>query len=775
MIHDALKVLCEPGHVYEVRAFDVPQGSYQSKESGYFDDLNAMAEACEQLTNRGARAVYFTPNPVHADLLARARNRIITARRGLLTSDEDIDHRRWLLVDIDPVRASGISSTYEEHESALALALAIRNKMLARGWPRPVFGDSGNGAHLMWRIDLENTSESTALVQQVLQKLSVLFGTASLSVDQTVHNSARIWKVPGTWARKGDATAERPHRQACVVDAPRWLEEVTREQLEAFAEPETKTKAQVSATGRGSFSVDDFISRNFPQASPEEYRGGRKWVLEVCPFNSEHDDRSAVVIERADGALGFRCHHNGCAGRGWRELRELLEPGSRAEQESVFSDAEIDAWLAGPEPDAKPWQHLLIRAAGKDGEPGPLKPVVANALIILRFDREWRDVLAFDELRLETITLKRPPWGEVETCSWEPQQPWTDGDDIRLASWMSLRYGVHFTQKLGPVVETIARLRSFHPIVDYLDSLTWDGEKRLDTWLTHYLGVEETDYTRLVGRLWLVSAVARVYLPGCKADYVLVLEGAQGAGKSSALRALAGDWFNDTPVELGSKDSFMAIRGRWICELAELDALNRSEAARAKAFFSSCVDSYRPPYGHRTVDQPRRCVFAGTTNDSQYLRDATGGRRFWPVTCGAIDLPTLRADRGQLWAESRAAFCAGERWFPAGDEHGLCAEQQEARFQVDAWEEIVSSWLSGRTSSATLDDVMRHALGIESSNMRRGDQIRVGLILKRLGWESRRKQVAGRWVRAYEPTCRVELGSNSDRQLGSSHFASKFH
>src|SRR5581483_7104435 len=193
----------------------------------------------------------------------------------------------------------------------------------------------------------------------------------------------------------------------------------------------------------------------------------------------------------------------------------------------------------------------------------------------------------------------------------------------------------------GQAVQTAARDRPIHPVKAYLHALLWDGVQRVDTWLSAYLGAEDTEYARAVGSRWLISAVARIYRPGVKADCCLILEGPQGIKKSTALRTLAGEYFTDELADLGSKDAALQIRGVWIVEISELDSLARSEIASIKAFMSRTADRFRPPFGKRVVECPRQCVFAGTVNHTEYLRDETGARRFWPVLCGTIDIEAL--------------------------------------------------------------------------------------------------------------------------------------
>ena len=222
---------------------------------------------------------------------------------------------------------------------------------------------------------------------------------------------------------------------------------------------------------------------------------------------------------------------------------------------------------------------------------------------------------------------------------------------------------------------------------------------RIETWACRYLGAEDTAFNRSVGALWLISAVARIFRPGVKADHMLVLEGPQGARKSTALKILAGeDWFTDELPDLGSKDAAMHMQGVWIIEIAELDAIGKAEVSRIKAFLTRTTDRFRPPYGRYTIEVPRQCVFAGTVNPDTYLRDETGNRRFWPVRCGTIDIDALARDRDQLWAEAVARFRAGAIWWLDTPELIAAATaEQEKRYQADAWDDLIANWITHET------------------------------------------------------------------------------
>jgi putative DNA primase/helicase len=201
-----------------------------------------------------------------------------------------------------------------------------------------------------------------------------------------------------------------------------------------------------------------------------------------------------------------------------------------------------------------------------------------------------------------------------------------------------------------------------------------------------YFGASDTIYSREVGLRFMISAVARVMSPGCKADHVLILEGPQGSQKSTAACILAGErWFTDELSELGSKDAALQLRGRWIIEMAELDALRKSEATRIKAFLSRRTDRFRPPSGRAVATIPRQCVFIGTTNSDGYLKDESGGRRFWPIRCGRISVDAIGNDRDQLWAEAIHHYRSDTPWWMNDEVSRLAAEEQQERYVGDPW------------------------------------------------------------------------------------------
>ncbi len=320
-IRAALDALFAPGAVVELRILNTPRAG---TVSGYYDDHDRLARDAAALQRRHGCSVYATVNPPKRELLARAANRAVERARAT-TADTDIAQRRWFFVDLDPRRPAGLSATDAEHAAALALAETLRDALSADGWPDPVLADSGNGGHLLYRVDLPNDAESTALLRGCLEALALRFGDAAVDVDLTTFNPSRIGKLYGTVAMKGDSTAERPHRLARLLDVPAAITPVSPALLAALA---ARAPRPVPAPGYGgAFDLAHWIAEyGLSVAHEGEWNGGYRWVLRACPWNAEHTNRSAYIVRLANGAIAAGCQHNGCAGMGWRELRAGFEP-----------------------------------------------------------------------------------------------------------------------------------------------------------------------------------------------------------------------------------------------------------------------------------------------------------------------------------------------------------------------------------------------------------------------------------------------------------------
>jgi predicted P-loop ATPase len=414
---------------------------------------------------------------------------------------------------------------------------------------------------------------------------------------------------------------------------------------------------------------------------------------------------------------------------GDRELHRIFEKATRAAAQSEGPDDEISE-----EPDGSgSWEKWL-----QLDDRGQVIPNLANAALALRQAPELAHLVAYDEMLRHTLLLRMVPGSRGGAFT--GARPLKDTDIAAVQEWLQK----HQLRRLGKetahqAIELVAHEAAFHPVRNYLSALAWDGTRRLETWLTIYLGAEATPYTNAIGMMFLIAAVARIFAPGSKCDYLLVLEGPQGARKSSACRILGGEWFSDSlPDVTAGKDVALHLNGKWLIEIAELSALGRAETAALKAFLTRNTERYRPPYGREEIIAPRQCVFVGTTNRETYLRDETGGRRFWPVRVGTIDTDALARDRDQLFAEAVAAYRAGEPWWPDSDfEREHITPQQEARFEGDAWEELIGAWLAER-DRCTLAEVAREGLHFTSDRLGTADQRRIVAVLTRLGWEQRR-------------------------------------
>lgn len=334
-IRRAWRIFVDEGAVIELRALKTRQNIV----SGYYTDPEAFVRDATALSGQAA-GVYFTLNPVKKALFARAANRAKGWARAT-TSDQDVTERRWFGIDFDARREAEISATDEEHAAALEKTRAARAWLSSLGWPASVLADSGNGGHAVYSIRLPNDPETTALLERCLKVLAARFDDEQVQVDQRTFNAARIWKLYGTAACKGDSIPDRPHRLACGLIVPDAVIDLTRDQLEALAEmspedtPAGRGHATFSTGGRP-FDLEDWIARYAPDVvkHPGAWGSGERWEFPVCPWNEAHTNGAAFLIRRVNGAIAAGCLHNGCKGKRWHDLRDAREPGWRERREA---------------------------------------------------------------------------------------------------------------------------------------------------------------------------------------------------------------------------------------------------------------------------------------------------------------------------------------------------------------------------------------------------------------------------------------------------------
>lgn len=303
---------------------------------------------------------------------------------------------------------------------------------------------------------------------------------------------------------------------------------------------------------------------------------------------------------------------------------------------------------------------------------GGIAQTIGNAVLVLRHDKRLRGIIARDEMTHDIVARKALPWRG------KPGQ-WTDEDDAALRHFMEQHYGLSSKDKIFDAVNIVAQENKFHPVRDYLDGCTWDGVERVDTLLIDYMGADDTPYTRAVTRKTLVAAVARIYRPGCKFDYMLTLRGRQGIGKSAFIGKLGGAWFSDSFTTLQGKEAYEQVQGVWIMEVGELAGMRKAEAETIKLFISKQSDRFRQAYGRRIKDYPRQCIFIGTTNEQQFLRDTTGNRRFW-----VVDTPNT--PRLSIWdlddAAIRSIWAEAVKLYKDGEPLYLARELEQAAREV---------------------------------------------------------------------------------------------
>jgi hypothetical protein len=360
------------------------------------------------------------------------------------------------------------------------------------------------------------------------------------------------------------------------------------------------------------------------------------------------------------------------------------ETPSVKDDEAVTEEdtARLQQEAGTPEPPPNSFRPRDLLMTNKKGEP---LSNIANAMTMLTHDPELDGCFQYDLMELDSVLVRRLPG---EQPPFEFPRKLSDVD-ISLVQVYLQRHGLTQIGKtaVGDAIEAIARESAYHPIRDYFSSLTWDGVNRLDSFAHVYLGCADTQYNNTIGRLLWLQIVARIYRPGSQCDHMCILEGDQGAGKSSALAIIGGKWFsNHLPSSVIDKDFSQHIKGKMLIEVAELEAMNKADTNAFKGVITRRVEKYRRSFGRKESVEPRQCTFAGSTNAKVYLKDSTGGRRFWPIQTGRIRRDLLDRDRDQLFAEAVLAFKEGAKWWPDEEfEKTYIAAEQEARRIVDPW------------------------------------------------------------------------------------------
>ena len=554
-----------------------------------------------------------------------------------------------------------------------------------------------------------------------------------LDTDDCVHDLPRVMRLPGFVHRKGAPTLI----DGLVIGdvSKRYtIAEVTRAfPFLRLAKPNEKPRKSPRERFDEAVARLALTTENRNDALFRTARVGRDLIRQ-----------GALTRDEVEDACIDACVRNGYADEKETKLVSTLE--------SALSDSGAH-WEAG----------LMCNDKGVPAAN------VGNACLILANHPAWEGVLALDVRNAEVFFRSEPPWVQAITGGDFPRAC-EDGDETLCATWFSKfqRMGIagHVAQA---AMLAIAKREPFDPVVDYLDSVKWDGVPRAETWLMDHAQASDAPeaYLRAVAKRWLIAAVARAMSPGCQADSMLILEGTQEAGKTSLGRVMGGPFFaGGPPKDVSGQKMQEFIRGPWIIEFGELSSFKKAEAEDVKTFLTNLVDRYRPAYGHVIGTFPRRCVFMGSTNRTHYFSDATGNRRFWPVRCGTIDVAALRLIRDQLWAEAVALYDAGEPWELTPAEKTLAKEQQADRLIVDSLEDKIAraletgvrasftigskggTWaIPPKCESVSVLEVLEHVCG-DTHEHNKAMQMRIADILTHgLKWAHRRLTVDG--VREY--------------------------
>lgn len=501
----------------------------------------------------------------------------------------------------------------------------------------------------------------------------------------------------------------------------------------------------------------------------EDYDHDRSRALNAAIYGmvkADLDNNEIVsALTDEDNALSECALDRGKGSRA-RAARWVLPQVNKARENlkashDFLDQAILDETLNEDEARAQEIEMLDWRDSLDKNQQGGLKNSLKNVETILR--RCTKDpLIGFEQFSNNRIYLLNPPWVQ-EGEMWKGKEL-VDSDFIAIKVWINRIF--KFEPSIQTVIEAVmhvSMLKKYHVVRDWLNTLQWDGRERLDYWLLEFLNAEgPEDYIKAVSRKTLVAAVKRVFEPGCKFDYMTVLEGNQGIGKSTALAVLAGEWFSDSIGDIENKDVINQIQSKWIIEVGEMAAANRSEVNSLKLFTSRQVDRARVAFARTAENYPRQCIFIGTTNNDTYLKDETGNRRFWPVRVGDVYLESLRAHREQIWAEAVHRYKAGEKlWLDDKKLEIIAKQEQNLRFMVDEWETVIGDWLDcdefkKMRKSCTANDIWSKCFGHDVSKFSKADQMRVGQALTRLQWKRARRWKDGKVQRLWERPQKVD-------------------
>lgn len=576
--------LAEPGDVIELRALEARQGNRVVTVSGYFDQATVLAAAAAELSGKAA-GVYVTLNRTHSAVLSRRANRTeAVGEKGTLTSDNDIVRRTRLLIDCDAVRPRGIASTEAEHEHGIARARDVRAFCKESGWPDPLLIDSGNGAHLIYGIDLPVAD--AGLVKSLLKSLSGAFSDANVTIDQTVHNPARITKLCGTLACKGENSAERPHRLARILEAPETVAIVTSAQIEAViaatAQPAEKVVNPRDGKSGGAkrFDLPAWLQEaGIEFGAPRPWNGGTIWELATCPWNNEHRGGVAWAAQFPSGALAAGCHHNSCSDKHWADLRQLVEgephstgpdgvdvsPGKRSQASELVRLVHETGVELFHSPSGDPYMSAAVEG---HREVLSLRSGRAGQLLRLIFYRNTDRKAAGSQVVTDALNVLRSQavfdGPQCEVCVRVARHDEDIYLDMGDENWSAVRINANGWEV---VTEPPVRFRRAKGMLGL--AMPRRGGRIAD--LRRFLNVTNDDDFRLMVTVLICSFFPAGPYP------VVLLQGEQGSAKSTTARVLAELLDPAVPALRAQpregRDLMIAANNRWLLSFDNMSEL----------------------------------------------------------------------------------------------------------------------------------------------------------------------------------------------------------
>lgn len=716
----AIEVLHPDGELFEIRVI----GSGVTY-SGYFKDADSVVDALSSVNLYGSN-VYITLNEIRDDCFSRKQSQRLIKNAKPTTSDDVITRYHYLFIDLDPDRISGVSSTQDELQLSFDLAKKICAYMQELGAGQPIKAISGNGSHLIYKIDLPNTEENQRLIEDCLSALDAMFSTKKIKVDTTNFNPSRICKLYGTLAQKGAHTESRPHRMSRITSAdnvtitpievlkklaehkPKETDPVERKQ----EKPQKKT-AKSSSKKNDAFDLESWLDEHsVNHRDPESYRGGLRYPLPVCPFNPDHINSASVFIGK-NGKYGFKCNHDSCKKYHWREFRLKIEPD--AYKKSSNSNSGYD---------------------GKGKPPLGISDleVYLNALGVT--------------IKLNLITHEIEFYGLPD--DYNPESSISDLSVI-LSDDLLPEFSSCNKDRVLDLLRIIAGKHRYNPVMDYLNSLSWDGADYLSS-LYEILNLKQEDtLSRILIKKWLCQCVALVSRNPSDtfgADGVLVIQGDQGIGKTTLGRVLGtshGFFTEGMYIDKQDKDTVRRCVSNWIIELGEIETTFRqSDMERLKSFITRPSDIYRVPYGRTDESHGRRTSIIATCNTTDFLVDPTGSRRFWTVPLDRINLDELRDfNIDGLWAQIvELVSSKGKKYFFLSSiEQAMVRERNSHHEKMlkseaeirDIFEQVDNNTYLYETIVCTPTEWKSYY-----PELNRYDSSQVGKVLKKLGCEQSR-------------------------------------